>query len=341
MNLKDQRQIIALILVGVGVLWLLVSLNVVAGAFIWVVLRYWPVLLIGIGLDILVRQRPLLGLPYTALAFATLLIFSLVSSPGGLAGSARLEQSLTEPLGAAREVKVKLELSGAPVSVTTLDGGDDLLRAAIRDSGDVRLEARGRTSKTLHLEKRSRSPRFGDVNNHWNIALTERIPVELEVSASSGPLEMDLAGLNLRELSLDLGSGSSALMLPTTAASYQVELEGGSGSSEVRVAEGAQLAIEADLGSGATRFVFGEDSYVELELSGGSGPVILETPEGANVKVEVQDGGSGGLNLPAWLKRVDTSDDDEGVWQTEGFDPNAAQIIVTIEDAGSGTITVR
>ena len=336
MNLKDQRQTIALILLAVGTLWLLVSLNVVAGAFIGVLLRYWPVLLIGVGLDILLR-RPLWGLPYTALALAALLLFSLFSSPGGWVVGGRL-QTLSEPLGAARAAQVMLELSSAPVSISAGAGGN-LVRADIHDRGDVRLNVTGDISKTLRLERHSGPPRSGSRDARWDVALTERIPLALEVRGASGPLELNLGGVNVSTLALDLGSGSSKVTLPTTG-SYAFTLDGGSGSSDISVPEGAQLSAEADLGSGAARFVIGQNSYVTLTLNSGSGPVTFTMPEGANVKLEVHNGGSN-LVLPSWLERVDSGSGNEGVWQTTGFNPDGAQIVLKVEDAGSGPLTIR
>ena len=339
MNLKDQRQIIALILVGIGVLWLLVSLGAVAGAFVGVLARYWPVLLIGVGVDILVRRRPF-GLPYTGIVLAALLVFSLFSPTGATRGD-RLERVFSEPVGAATEADVRLDLGSAPVRITASETRDDLLRADIRDSGEVRLQVRGDTSKTLELAKRSNRPRSSGAGKRWDVGLTRRIPLELEVDGGSGPLELDLSGLNLRAASLDLGSGPLELALPATPGSYEVELEGGSGGGEVRIAAGAQVALTADLGSGATRFVIGEDSYVTLNLDYGSGPVTVETPAGANIKLEVEDGGSGRFDLSERLVRVGAGRGKEGTWQTGGFDPGGAQIILKVEDAGSGALTIR
>ena len=339
MNFRDQRQTIALILVGVGVLWLLVSLGAVAGAFVGVLARYWPVLLIGVGVDILVRRRPF-GLPYTGVVFAALLVFSLFSPTGTVRGD-RFERTLSEPVGAAREANVHLDLGSVPVSVTAAEAGDDLLRANIRDSGEVRLQVRGDTSKTLLLEKRSNAPRLRGADKRWDVALTGRIPLALAVDGGSGPVDLDLSGLNLREAALDLGSGPLELTLPATPGSYKVDLEGGSGGGEVNIAAGAQVTLQADLGSGATRFVIGEDSYVTLNLDYGSGPVTVETPAGANIKLDVQDSGSGRFALSDRLVRVGGGRGKEGTWQTRGFDPGGAQIILKVEDAGSGALTIR
>ena len=132
--------------------------------------------------------------------------------------------------------------------------------------------------------------------------------------------------MNVSALALDLGSGSSQVTLPATG-SYAFTLDGGSGSSDISVPEGAQLSAEADLGSGAARFVIGQNSYVTLTLNSGSGPVTFTMPEGANVKLEVHNGGSN-LVLPSWLERVDSGSGDEGVWQTTGFNPDGAQIVL-------------
>jgi hypothetical protein len=46
-----------LVLIAAGVLWLLSSFGVISDLNLWVLLRFWPVLLIVAGLDVLFRQR--------------------------------------------------------------------------------------------------------------------------------------------------------------------------------------------------------------------------------------------------------------------------------------------
>ncbi|MHB1357544.1 MAG: LiaI-LiaF-like domain-containing protein, partial [Anaerolineae bacterium] len=45
------------VLIGIGVIWLLVNLNVLTTASIAVLVRFWPVVLILIGLDIIFARR--------------------------------------------------------------------------------------------------------------------------------------------------------------------------------------------------------------------------------------------------------------------------------------------
>lgn len=77
-----------LALIAFGVLWLLGNFHVISGANLWVLLRFWPVLLIALGLDLIVRQRwPLVG-NLIALLTVTLAVLAVVFAPQlGLATS--------------------------------------------------------------------------------------------------------------------------------------------------------------------------------------------------------------------------------------------------------------
>ena len=339
MNLSDQRQTVALILIGFGALWLLSTLNLVSSAVLGVLLGYWPVLLIGIGLDILLDQRPF-GVPYTGLAFAGLAVFALAGAPG-TNGKLSAER-FGEPLGNATSAEIELNLGSAPTTLEALGDAANLLDATIRDDGRISLSARGNEHKRLELVKNTRGVTLGrsNANRYWQVGLSPNVPLELSVDAASGSSTLDLTGLNLSELDIELGSGSSEIILPENENRYAFDLEGASGSSDITLPPGADVQLEADMGSGPSHFELQQGAYIDFNLSSGSGPITLDVADGSNVKLVVEDDGSGALTLPGWLTQLE-GDEEEGVWQTEGFEPDRGQIIITIEDRGSGSITLR
>ena len=70
-----------LVLIAAGVLWLLGNFNVITGANLWVLIQFWPVLLIAIGLDLIVRQRwPLVG-NLIAILTVTLAVLAVIFAP--------------------------------------------------------------------------------------------------------------------------------------------------------------------------------------------------------------------------------------------------------------------
>ena len=150
MNLKDTRQVIALILIGVGALWLLNILGAVNSAFVTALVRYWPVLLIGVGLDMLLRERRIARVPYAVVALLLIVVASLFVRPDRAQGA----QQLVEPLGNAQQAEVELDLGDAPTTVTALADGGNLLEVDIENRREVRLEVRGNREKRVRVEQR-------------------------------------------------------------------------------------------------------------------------------------------------------------------------------------------
>jgi hypothetical protein len=70
-----------LILIAFGVLWLLVSQGVISSANLWTLLRFWPVLLIVLGVDAIVRTRWPIAANLFALLAVTLAVLAVVFAP--------------------------------------------------------------------------------------------------------------------------------------------------------------------------------------------------------------------------------------------------------------------
>jgi hypothetical protein len=326
------RQVLAALLIGAGLLWLLGTLGLVSSRVLAALLTFWPLLLIGVGLDLLARSRRALGLPFSLLALGLIALLALIPGVGGAS-----LRTFSEPVGLAHEAEIRLELTGAPTTVRALSGGGALIEASLRDRGEVRFSVSGSERKRITLE-RQRSPlgrlRVGD---RWDIGLTPQLPLELTVLGGSSQAELNLADLDVRRLALRSGSGGARLTLPQGTQRSEVALESGSGRLEVALLSGADAVIRADTGSGGALFRVAPGGYLALELDAGSGGVEVDLPDGANVRLEVQGGGSGRLELPNSLQPAA----DEGgaqVWQTEGFAAGAGQVLITVVSRGSGSI---
>ena len=66
-----------------------------------------------------------------------------------------------------------------------------------------------------------------------------------------------------------------------------------------------------------------------------------DVPEDAAVRLDVREGGSGSVRVPARFERTRRGDDDEGTWETPGYDSADHKIEIVIEDLGSGAVQVR
>ncbi len=320
-----------LILIGVGIVWLMSTMGIIGGANIAVLFRLWPLLLIAIGLDLLLgRRAPLLG-ALIGLGTLGLAIVLMLIGPGlGLAGNYEVETAaFSEPVGDARSAEVTLNLSVGRATVTALNDSTALIDADLTYVGEVEFQAEGETDKTIRLGLREGFNGFNftgpfdffgwlgsEDELHWDIGLSPDVDLRLAINGGVGEANLDLSGLQLTALDANIGVGKINLILPA-ASGYTAQVDGGVGEVDITIEEGASLT---------------------LDINSGVGGVSIDVPDGAAVRLEA-DPGLGGVETPGWLALV-SGDDDDGVWETEGFSRADSRITITF-DGGIGGLTIR
>jgi hypothetical protein len=333
-DFDDRRRLAAIMLIAGGVLWLLVAIGFIPPRLLFALLGLWPLLAIGIGLDLLIERKPF-DLPFTAMAIVVMLLIALVRP-----GSAPFEARFVEPIDGAERAQIRLDLASAPTTLRPLVGSD-LFRADIVDRREVSFERDGGALRSIELEAGG-AQGFGPapgVATSWELRLGTGIPVALEVDAASGTVDLDLSGVDLETLALDGGSGAIELTLPATDSTYAAIVDFGSGGSNVTTVPGAELSVRASTGSGASRWTVAPGTHLSLNLDTGSGSVSIDLPDGADILLRVSDDGSGALRIPDFLERIDGRGD-TGTWRSRSSN-GAPEIVITVEDVGSGALDFR
>ncbi len=332
------------VLVAAGIVWLLVNVGIMDTANLNVLFKIWPVLLIVIGVDVLFgRRSAVIGAAIALVGIAVVIGLMLIGPSQGWSDETTLHtQLLSEPVGQATSALVELDLSDPSTELTVQPGADSLISADMRHRGTAALKVEGSERKSVRLSYESRAAIFdwatGD-QAHWAIDLSDRIPMTMVVNGGSGSLSLDLMGLQLEGLTLDIGSGSADLQLPT--GTYAAKVEGGSGSLSSNIAAGTRAQLDLDVGSGSVSVAVEPGAAVELTLRGGSGSFSLGSPSDAAIRVEVNDSGSGSVNVPSSLQTVERGEGDRGIWESPTFATAAERIIVRVESVGSGSISVQ
>lgn len=318
------------ILIGVGAIWLLSNLGLLSGNTLNLLAALWPLLLVGVGLDLLFgRSRPVVG-ALIALVLLGGMLFLLVSGPAlGVqlpsGGDFKVEHFST-PLDGAKSAQVTIETASQPVEIKALDAGSDLLLdATIGHFGVMQFDVSGGAERQVLLRRQASSGiNFNAVprpDERWDIALAPGVPYDMRIETASGAATLNLEGLLLSGLRISSGSGAVAVVLPASGEAYEMDMESRSGAVNVR---------------------FPADTSVRARFNSGSGSLRLQVPQGVALRVEVQNGGSGSINLPGSLTRISGDpDEDEGVWESSGFSSAKNKIEIILEDVGSGSVQVR
>jgi len=315
------------ILIGAGVILLLRNLGYLP-AFNWsILLKLWPLVLVVIGLDLLFGYKApwaggLIGL-LTVAAAVTFLLYSPalgVKAPEGIK-----TEVVSSPLENTTSVKYYLDTSYAPVTINALSGSTDLVSATIVHRGQVNFDVKGGADKIVTLSTTTEADTWlsfdlGLGGQKWDIGLNPDVQTTIDLLGGSGALDLDLEGIALEALRADLGSGASKILLPSSQKLYEVEIESGSGSVDLNLAE---------------------KSDINLTLSSGSGAVSVSIPSTSGVRIEVLDDGSGALQVPNVFIASTDSTDDQGSWQSANYETAVNTINIRVIDRGSGSLQFK
>lgn len=127
-------------------------------------------------------------------------------------------------------------------------------------------------------------------DNTWNLALNDRVVLDLALHFGAGQAEMRLGDVDLRSLEVDLGAGQVDLDLRgTPERDYDVKIRGGVGQATVHLPQGVGIRADAHGGLGSI-------TVSGLDKAGDHWQNNLYDKAKVNVHVSV-DGGIGEIDM--------------------------------------------
>ena len=246
-----------LILIFLGVVFLLNNIGVVDWTVWDVIQRFWPVLLIAAGLDLMLARRSAWG---SIIALVLILVFIAVSigaidqPPPSYAGMIQV----SVPIGSAQRQEIKLNPAVGYLRVAGSAGSaGDALHGQVRPFRGERVEQTEQTiGSRVSAEVVSRSwvvfpfitLEFGRPN--WDLTVDPELPLVLETELAVGRNELNLSDSQLEKLTVSTSVGQTLIRLP--AATAEVRVDGGVGQIEIELPAGVGVSLRASSGIGST-----------------------------------------------------------------------------------------
>ena len=190
----------------------------------------------------------------------------------------------------AKEVKAIVHMSAGELRIAGGAAGK-LLEADIQTSGDrpkVRYDdgSRGR----LEISEEGTNFHLGNTKNDWDLRLSEKTPIDLEVHLGAGEARIDLSDVILHSLVIHMGAGELDLDLRGDYPSdVDIEIHGGVGEAKLKLPRHANIDAEVHGGLGdvsAHGLEQHDDRYVNrgsagarrmtLQIHGGIGHIDLD-----------------------------------------------------------------
>ncbi|MDY6873333.1 MAG: DUF5668 domain-containing protein [Chloroflexota bacterium] len=315
------------VLIGAGAIWLMANLEIIPVRNLWLLFRLWPVLIILAGLDVLFAHRlAVVGALLGLLLLAGVVYVLWQGEDLGLQPEPQVEmETISLGLGEVETADFNLDLSVQEASIHPLTNSDLLIFGEIGHFGTLDFNTSGVEDAVINLRQTGSLNRYNwflpEIRGEdltWDIGLSTAVPFDLDVDASTGKAELDLSGVQLDDFEYDASTGASTIILPASSEGYETRLDASTGSLHVFLPAESNLTVILD---------------------GSTGRVTFDVPEGAAIQIEVRSGGTGSLQLPAWIDRVQgMGEPDEGLYESAGFDEAEYQLVIVIDDISTGKI---
>jgi len=242
---KPQRVVGApiwgIFLLFLGVVFLLQTLDVLPWGLWGTLWRFWPVLIIIVGLGILLRRYNVwLVSLIIAVALGACLGIAVwqygLSSPGGT-----IATSCSHSLDGIERARVEADFTAANISISSLASSSPNLVEVKGGNMKVDFHQQGSEGR-LYL-----STGKADSNGiNYEAKLTRNIPLVIDVMSTVGNLELDLSNLEIAELRLDIDDGNCEVTMPSSAGTTEVEIEADAANIEVTIPAEVAARIQAD-----------------------------------------------------------------------------------------------
>lgn len=340
-----------ILFIGLGALLLLNNFGIIEGVDFWSLLRLWPLIFVAVGFQVLFgRGRAWVGnLISAGIVLAALAFVIFAPSLGIESFSPSNTDFVTETFKVEdteiETATVKIDLDSSRLTISPLADSPNFFEAEVHHNQILDFNP-GKGSKR-HILLTLEQDDFFAFGNWFNaqqvtttIGLGRDVPFNLDVDLGSGAADLDLSGLDILALSVNTGSGSIDVILPT--GSYKTTLDTGSGSIDIVVLPNTELNLVADTGSGRIVISLAEGVSGEVDLDSGSGSLTVEVADGVGVQISGRTG-SGSVTLPSGWVRVSGRDDSgpskSGTWRSPNFDEAETKVYITF-DVGSGSLRV-
>lgn len=247
-------------LVVLGILLLLSNFGVISGDFWTSLWRFWPLLLILLGIEIIVGiTRGWVALLVGLIAIGIIVVVGLVlvfplRFADGLPWGERISESWEVGLGDLAEAEVWVKFGAGTLNAGSLPSpSTKFMEGELsydKSRGTPVKEFEERDEKgilTLHAAPGKRVY-FGVGTEDWELKFNRTIPLDLYVEAGAARIDLDLEPLKVRSLHVQVGASDVKVMFAESAGTTVATVKAGAARITLDIPDGVAVRIDTDLG---------------------------------------------------------------------------------------------
>jgi len=228
----------------------------------------------------------------------------------------------TVQVGEMKDEREAIPLSGAEeATVEILFGAGKLeIEAGVSDqlfSGHFRYNVEQWQPKVTYedgvltieqggFDKESWGIPTGNTRNEWKLEFSPEVPLDMNLEIGAGDSNLDLTGLQLTSLDLDVGAGTLDVRFgePNEAKMSDLTLDAGASKLEITGIGNAgpeRVKIQGGVGDMTLDFTGNWPRSADVQITAGVGAVTLRLPDDVGVRVETE-GGLMNVDASGWQR---------------------------------------
>jgi hypothetical protein len=252
------------LLMAAGVIFLLQNLGLLSWDIWRSIGRYWPAILILIGLELFLGSagRHVLGAAVggmLALAIAAAVALALFSHFTSAAPASFSSHTLTQGLQGASAVNTVVRFGAGTLNLGPLPDQPDQLAQMTYNGPDklapqATYQVRGSQGQ-LNYDVRGNSPPWhlpfangNAASSQMDLRLNPQVPLSLDVQEGASEGTLDLSQLHVSTFELQTGASHTTIVMPQNAGATVANIKGGAATIDVQVPSGLAAQIQYDGG---------------------------------------------------------------------------------------------
>lgn len=248
----------------VGVIILLQVTGVLEWQIWGTLWKFWPVLIVLVGLSILLARRSPWIMAVSTVAILSICLWISVFRyiPNLAHDSIFIEQQFTYPATGVERVNASIESTTGIITIADLFWQDDnQLLLEFHDGRADRPSPEGRhhpmyaefiqNDGTVNVNVK---PVYGkswdDWLVRWGLYFNQYVPLSIDLKSDGSRVNLSLAELDVVTLHLKMNVGNGTLKLPASAGQTIIDIDLDVSNLEIIVPEGVAVKIKADINLG-------------------------------------------------------------------------------------------
>lgn len=221
------------------------------GPTLW---KFWPVLIVLLGLSLLARRGFLGGLISFLVIIIVLGLMVFVVLKGPAMPSAEVDTQTFEIARQELADRLELRLHGGAGKIN-ISGGSDFLVSGKHESNFTKLQTKTELAEPIQKVELSTEGRWlglGRKNvNNLEVKINSEIPAKLDIDSGASDLNFDLSDMMVSDVEIDTGASNFIIALGEKMDNMNIDIDAGASSLNLSVPRslGVRMVVDAGLSS--------------------------------------------------------------------------------------------